>query len=383
MKKIGIIGAGPVGLAAAETLTNAGIDVCVFDVGNQGRATYRAAAAFWTPFSSGVDDASASQQSKITLEHFQKLANSTTNRSSVSGVEERQLEMNFLKGTFGLRPEWSKIPSLGTIYANLGDPYLGRKLTPVLKQAGFPPNCQFRCEMTYRTPVVCVDIFIPWLKNQLSSNGVSFVPAEQALDFGSVESVNYWQQLINTAGVSTLVFCLGVETIAARFPLQSFRELNTFTPKKGIVAHVRHEPKAEDSIVLFEGGIFDTETLYLVPAVDRYILGGIVHTVGKPLCADDWVPSSKEKQGVLARAMAFLPEKYHHLIESELGTPENLKPNSEWRAGVRPVFAGGPLIGRFKETLFDREALYCFGHGGSGFTFCFDSAETLLEKYVN
>jgi glycine/D-amino acid oxidase-like deaminating enzyme len=385
MEKIGVIGAGPIGLAVADVISNAGHTVNIFDVGKKGRATYRAAAAFWTPFSSGVDDISAANQSQRTLDHFKRQANRPDNDSNTSGIEERDLEMHFLKGTFGRRPEWSLIPELHTQFANLRARFKTYRFDDDhnLVQAGFPTTCETRCEMTYKTPVICVDKYMPFAKTQLEARGCSIIAVDHLLEFGTVASTSFWSDLFRKHGVSKIVFCLGAETIAAKFPLESFGNLNSFSPKKGIVAHIHQVPVKEDRVILFEGGIFDTETLYLVPAVDRFVLGGIVHTVGKPLTESDWTALPSEKQDVLSRAMTFLPKKYQDLITKELGTPTHLNVKADWRAGVRPVFAGGPLIGKFNEKLLGCPAFYCFGHGGSGFTFCYDSANTLLEDLIN
>jgi glycine/D-amino acid oxidase-like deaminating enzyme len=380
MKKIGIVGAGPVGLAVADVMLQNNLDCVVFDVHENGNATYRAAAAFWTPFSSGMHPKDATSHSEKTLEHYMNLANKGL-EPKVTGIERRVLEMNFVRGTFGRRPEWINFPSLGTTFANIGDKFQKYPIGKVLMDYGYPNFFNIRCEIKYTTVVVCVDLYIPWKKTILQDKGCVFVSAGQTLEFDNKKSLDYWNQLVSKQNVDELVFCMGIGTMSTGLPNDPFRNLDTFVPKKGIVAHIPVSPGSEEVIHLFEGGVFDTDTLYLVPAVDRFVLGGIVHTVGNPVKFADWAATSTEKIGVINRALTFLPPKYHEMIREHLGDPGALKSNANWRTGVRPMFINGPLIGKFNKELFSKQSYYCFGHGGSGFTFCYDSADRLFNNF--
>jgi glycine/D-amino acid oxidase-like deaminating enzyme len=380
MKTIGIIGAGPVGLAVADVMLQKNLRCVVFDVGDIGNATYRAAAAFWTPFSCGLHDRDAASYSEKTLEHYMNIANQNLDRN-VTGVEKRVLEMNYVRGTFGRRPEWSRFPSLGTTFANIGDQFRKYPIGEDLKGYGYPDSFNIRCEMTYTSAVVCVDLYIPWKKSVLKKNGCDFVLADQTLEFHKQKSLSYWNKIISEKDIDQLVFCMGTCTMNAGLPKDPFKNLDTFVPKKGIVAHIPLTPDSDEKILLFEGGVFETDTLYLVPAVNRFVLGGIVHTVGHPVKDKDWSATSIEKTGVINRALTFLPQKYHAMIRNTLGEPGALKTDATWRTGVRPMFINGPLIQRFNEKLFGKTSYYCFGHGGSGFTFCYDSAEFLYNTF--
>lgn len=396
MGKIGVVGAGPIGLSTADQLSRRGFEVVVFGLQDSAifRPTYPAAAAFWTPFCSGLDSARESLLSRASLEFYRDLRDSmgVEECAHTAGVIWRRIEQHFLSDHLVL-PEWSSL-NIGFVRArrDLKPTEHNLKPYPRLVQSMGSSVVKTRREFSYFAPVIQVDRFISWYRRSLVEKGVRLV--DHSIPFvgpycqvaNRESALRDWRALIKSESLDGLVICTGCGAIYGGAVSADHPTAGAFSPRKGVIATISTKPAPEDRVILFEGGAFEREALYMVPQIERFVLGGTVYPAGITLRDDDWTVTVEEKEGIMERAMCFLPSRYRAILRSAVRSRA-----IEWRAGVRPVLANvGPVV-EFSEVLTEfvasgslRPPVYLhFGHGGSGFTLLQDTAirlATLVEE---
>src|SRR5262249_43345780 len=118
MDTVIVVGAGPVGLATADQLADAGKQVVLVspaaDSSTPPRVpplpeTFRAAAAFWTPFASGVSHQREAELCQRTLEFYRRFSN---DRSQQTGVRWRTIEQLWIKEQLIAIPAWLALEGL-------------------------------------------------------------------------------------------------------------------------------------------------------------------------------------------------------------------------------------------------------------------------------
>lgn len=388
MSKIAVIGAGPVGLATADQLSKAGKEVVLVcprgNVTQPGgripiRETYQAAAAFWTPFSSGLSSAEEMNLSSVTLDFYKRLRDETV---PTTGVVWRIIEQYWQEGNLVGLPAWRALKDIHFQPTPYGDAYLG----PV---AGI----RWRCEFSYSAPVVDVDVFRAWYLGELETRANVKVQRDWIYPLASDDSGERkqsgdqaWAKLISDEDISTLVVCTG--SGSSYFGMADTLRLpaGTITFKKGIVAHIPASPEPSERVLDYEGSFFESKTLYLVPHHKGYVLGGTVESASPTYHDADWQATDEEKNGVLERAEKFLPDSH----KEKLAAAGLWSKPMEWRVGVRPKLSSGPrfevapTLARQLGTRFGRplSAFMHFGHGGSGFTFCQDTASKIVAQIL-
>ena len=111
-----VLGDGPVGLATAHTLADNDVEVVhasspfseqSSSVGVNTR-TWRAAAAFWTPFSSGLDTTREASLSQKTLRHYHDLGST---EMAEAGIQLRKIVQLWVRDE-GEVPDWSSFTEL-------------------------------------------------------------------------------------------------------------------------------------------------------------------------------------------------------------------------------------------------------------------------------
>ena len=373
MNRIAIVGDGPVGLASADQISRYFDELTTQLFFSNGPATHKAAAAFWTPFSSGTNVEYDALLSKETLKFYQELID---RGNQGTGVKIRLLKQFWLEnsGTEDqLVPTWRNHNGLnfqrrpdGEDFLTLGeDPYRGRN------------DWKWRCECSYSTPVIRVPDFRRWYHEFLrTERNVEQVELTCPI---SQEDSRAWQQ-IKSFDPSVVVLAIGASTLYQNLWKASPKSILEF--KKGVIAFVPSAPDQSEAVLLFEGGFFDTDSLYVVPHDDGYVIGGTISEVfgAHRYRKNAWTVSKLEKEGIRERARIFLPPTVkENLLHAGFWEDSN---SIKWTAGVRPRLKGGPIIARsaLAEEKLEVPCLVHFGHGGSGFTFCHDTAKSLCNE---
>lgn len=388
MGNLAVIGSGPVGLAVADAAIQAGFRTFMID-SRDCRSTHNAAAAFWTPFCSGLSDSDANKISSATLEFYYDTLSRIPN--ATCGLSVRKLKMYHARDTF-MNPAWLAKPRL-------------RFRRPSIKNTNYPiPRNAFTTHYQadsievsnvaeYETVVIEPFTFLPWYLNQLVGRGLEVI--DFALPVRTTgDGYQQIESFVSQKEISVLVYCTGMFGLHEERFRNGLRIGDSLDPQKGVIAFLKEQPAEEDQILLYEGGPFDKDPLYWVPQVNRIALGGTVHSVALDFSEDSWEVSAREKLQILTRAFCFLPPS-HKSILKRFGLNEDPNKcleneNVTWVAGVRPLNNGGPIIKK-SEFLTDicttgshRTDVYvCTGHGGSGFTLCQDSAKTVLDLIVH
>ena len=391
-----MVGTGPVGFATADRLRRAKYQVSLINSKTTlgVRRTFPAAAAFWTPFASGMTPKDEQNRSELTLNFYHDILEDPGYSMEETGIVNRQLDMHFLKDTLSHTPDWSKFPKLK---------FQRLKKAPysIFDIAKFPElkrvlrgSAEVRAEFRYETPTIQVDRFMNWyskrLQNELHVNviDVSF-PFVGPNSLKSHEWLEQWRKLIFDHQINHLVVCVGSNTVFGDLISPHYPSEDSFNPLKGVVAHLEIRPTKQCSTILFEGGFFDTDTLYLVPLIDRYVLGGTVHSVGRRDDESSWQVQEAEKKGIIERAQCFLPKKHKNLLQKSGLFDSPMNEQITWMAGVRPKLRNGPIVME-SDVLSDfisspkapdKTLVFLhYGHGGSGFTMCHDSAEQVVNE---
>ncbi len=405
---VGVVGTGPVGLATAHRLAREGFRVTLFAMGAANvtrpdglkvRETYHAAAAFWTPFCSGLNPAEERATSSLTLDFYRSILEHPEwyGTAETTGLALRTIQQHFLKHTLANLPEWRHLTPLQFRPSKRKRFRLFHRLPAGSHSEGESSQpWRTRCEFSYKAPVIQVDLFVPWYRRLVtkSQNVSTFEAAHPMLGPRSshpcVEACrNYWRDLLSEHRIEHVVVCTGSGTVFNGLVSPNSPQNESFQPMKGVVAHLKIRPKRIAPVVLFEGGVFDRDTLYVVPLVSRYLLGGTVHPVSQTDSDSSWQVKDGEKRDVVDRAMCFLPSCYRRVIEKSGLASNPLSSEIEWRVGVRPMLGNhGPVV-QFSPELTEyfspsnhpskTDVYVHYGHGGSGFTFCHDTAARVVE----
>ena len=195
----------------------------------------------------------------------------------------------------------------------------------------------------------------------------------------SQEDSRAWEQ-IKSFAPSVVVLAIGASTLYQNLWTASPKSILEF--KKGVVAFVPSAPDKSEAVLLFEGGFFNNDSLYVVPHDDGYVVGGTITDIlgAHRYRKNAWAVSELEKEGIRERAQIFLPPPIRENLRRARFWEESSSIN--WTAGVRPRLKGGPIIARsvLAEEKLEVPCLVHFGHGGSGFTFCQDTAKSLCDE---
>ena len=201
------------------------------------------------------------------------------------------------------------------------------------------------------------------------------------------DAIDQWRELLTSHHINRVVCCLGASTVYSRLHNEESLPNSRIAFRKGVVGRIPAKIVPEDAVILFEGGMFDRDSLYVVPHEDCFILGGTITPASTSFDAGDWTVSEDEKQGIIKRAESFLPntDQARRLLEGLSA----LDSTDVWIAGVRPKLQSvGPISFESAElshafsSIAEQEVdgWVHFGHGGSGYTFCYDTASQLLKK---
>lgn len=385
-----MVGAGPVGLATADQLAQAGHEVLIVSPRAHAagdarqmpvRRTHPAALAFWTPFSSGLSPVQEKRLSQRTLEFYRGIDAG----DDACGVKWRAVEHYWPAGTCRT-PEWVRLPGLDYQPLPYGSDYIS-----------FPEvGCRVRCEYRYRAPVIDVDRFCRWRLAELESREniellqdwptplVGVVDDQHDADANSA-----WTQLFEEQRIHAVVLCTGVGAVYDQHSDAERLPPGRVAFKKGVVARVQATVDPEERAVLFHGGMFDVEALCFVPHQSGYVVGGTVYPAAAENRAVDWQVQEAEKAGIRERAAAFLPDDCREKLAASEFWADDPTPGVEWRAGVRPMLAdSGPMVAEAGQLSRQfglalgrpLPTIVHFGHGGSGFTTCDDTAVWAVEQ---
>ncbi len=371
--------------------------------------TYPAAGAFWTPFSSGVTPAEEKDLSYQTLKFYTQWRGSP--RHDV-GVVWRTVEQYWVQGQFQ-RPAWSAFAEINYQPLPHGDDFIENKTT----------GLSYRCECCYQAPVIQVARFRAWYlallqqrpqvelitawpypflnvaSHETAAAGTATAGAATAgtatagaATAGAAAAATAceqaWVDLLRQHDISQLVLCTGTGTHYFRLYDQDKLEQTKIQFRKGVVARVAAQPGPEERVLVYEGGPFATNSLYVVPQDDGYVVGGTVHPTEFDYAARDWEVLPAERAGILERAATYLPEPCQSKLAAAGFWEHRADVAIDWRVGVRPYLEGlGPRVvpaesiaARLEKRLARKLSVYVhFGHGGSGFTFCQDTAAHVAQ----
>lgn len=379
-----VVGDGPVGLSTADTLANAGRQVVLAipeapttDHTDDMPRTWRAAAAFWTPFSSGVGPQLQAEYCRRSLDYYSDLS---SQERRDAGVCFRPVAEYWVKGEAEPYP-WREFPGLETSQASPSDPYEYAESLDV----------HYRCEYRYRAPVIDVQQFRRWnierLKRHSKVEVVTFKHPFEGGDLGtwSPGAATEWAEILRDADADRAVFCLGVSTVYRELSDEGALNPDIITFRKGVVAKVRAEVMPDDQVVLFEGRVFDADPLYCIPNTHGFVLGATITPAGHSFDPRDWRANDEEINAIRSRAEQLLPQgDQKQRLMSALENTDRV----EWTTGVRPMLQGrGPVWSESRKLSTaiaelsgsGSRAYVHFGHGGSGYSFSRETAHRLAE----
>jgi D-amino-acid oxidase len=309
-----VVGAGVVGLTCALRLAEAGYGVRVLARERLGATTSSVAAAMWFPYRAFPFDRVLGW-ARASYDEFMRLAADEPAAGVVvrAGVE--------LQRDDGPEPWWAAaVPDL-------------------VRVADVPDG--FALGWRFRTPIVDMSRYLPWLEGRLAEHGVELDPA----DLAGLAAAD------PAAGV--VVNCTGLGAGA-------------LVPDPAVMP-VRGQVVLVEQVGIDEWVVDDTDghpLTYVVPRMDDVVLGGTAeegaaNTEVDPGIADD----------ILRRATALVPRLAGARVVGH-------------KVGLRPA---RPRVRLDVETLASdggrpsRRVVHCYGHGGAGVTLSWGCAAEVVD----
>lgn len=310
-RRIAIVGQGVMGLTCAERLSGAGHRVDIFSREEFAQTTSMAAGAYWWPHKV-FPEARVSAWARETYREYMRAA-----ASPETGVH---FETHF---RFCLDPE---------------DSAYARHLTEgwaEIDGAAHGIACHEAFRM--RLPVIDVPVFLPHVRTQLQSRGVSFHVRE--IETPSVLFPEF----------DLVVNCTGVFA-------RHFVDDEAVFPIRGQAVRVSLPGGLRASTRLYQK---DDQFTLVLPRRSDVILGGTA-TVG------DWdrTPNAEDTKRIVERCSELVPEIAASRV---LGAAVGLRPGrSEVRLELEWIAPGRPVI-------------HNYGHGGGGFTVAWGCANEVAR----
>jgi D-amino-acid oxidase len=340
-----VLGSGIIGLGVAIRFAQGGHQVRVFSSEKKYVPTSPVAAAFWYPYACSMTE---KEQEVLASPTYDFLVALTDPHLPSSGVEIREGREYFDKSVSAIqkRAPWWARHIRG--FRSLDKRDLADHLTKV-DVFGSP----FVSGWSFQIPVVNMGVFLPWLRDRATLLGVQF----EELEVGKSKS----DRFAEIRGADVIINCSGGwSTHLASDP--------TLVGYKGVILEVEGEPFGSD-LVFIEKGVGKGLPTYIVPQGSRTLLGGTLEGVTDagsewPFSDSDvWRIEREQIDGILGRVASLVGRQEPSVV-------------FQARCGLRPCReASPPRI----ELDRDVDVIHCYGHGGSGVTTFWGSAEAVYR----
>ena len=206
---------------------------------------------------------------------------------------------------------------------------------------------------SFEVPVIHIPTYLTWLQREVETLGGE-VTEQRVNALNEIDASYDW--IVNCAG--------GWATHLTSDPV--------LVGYQGTVIELPGEPLGDELLFLEKGKSSKLPT-YIVPQGSRTILGGTLKPITQPGEAwqtgidgakQQWVGTEEDVLGIIERCQIVS------------GKPIPLAPGSNWKskAGLRPVRLHSPPRIEL-ESNSQRTIVHNYGHGGSGVTFFWGSAQ--------
>ena len=307
-KNIAIIGAGISGMSTAFLLMQKKYRITIYAKAFSPNITSNRAAAFWFPYHIR-NDKRGIRWCQTSYKYYQKLA-----EQKESGISMRQLIKVLRKGVEEEEPVWID--------------FMPEGVCRIMDKSELSENIAKGYEV--KVPLMETQIFLPYLQQQLSKNGVRFIEKE-IKSFNELTSD--YDIVINCSALGSRKLCNDESIIPVR------GQVGLLSPKNNMPIYLDNE-----------------KPLYIVPRKDAIIVGG---TYEEKVKTEITEPSTIQR--ILNNAYEVFPAlKQQQVIGS-------------W-AGLRPY---RPEVRVEQEKVTN--IIHNYGHGGSGFTLSFGCAEEVAK----
>ncbi len=343
--RVAIVGGGVIGLTVAHRLIQLAEEITLFSPQPLGEITSSVAAAYWSPYWVGNYDRSIAVETLIEL---QSLA-----EKRVPGVSLMRFEQWFTEDateSFEAKREvshwWSELPGIDFKIEPVASP-MSRNISG--------KTIRFTQKATFHSVVARMPDYLRWLEDALLDND-HFLLARQWVDDLTLLS-NQFDAVIHCSG-------WGAKTLAAN---------DEATAKMKLLAGhiVTVNAPNVTSGVLFCGQPFDVDPVYIVPrhgTTSDVLLGGTAIEIEETLDPRKPITFQRDEvcEQVHQRALQSVPA---------LGNSSEISRG----VGIRPVRDAV----RIEQDHANAKLIHCYGHGGSGLTLSWGSANRVADLLVS
>jgi D-amino-acid oxidase len=343
--KVVVLGGGIIGLTVAIKFREMGHDVHVRSSDDYFFATSPIAAAFWYPYACSMTQDQEKRLAAPTYNFFLNCALDL--KSGVQLREGFEYFDNSVSGFERTTPWWATLDGVHFRQIN------NEELPDHLRNADLiGPFCN---GWSFRIPAINMPKFLEWLKSKAIKMGVTF----EKQSVSTIES--------QFADVDVVVNCTGgwATWLTSDVLLVGYQ---------GVIVEISGEPLGH-ALIFIQKGRSDTLPTYIVPQGSRTILGGTLVAktdAGVKWVAGDrslWTPQDADVTSIIKRCETISNKSLNSVTTLPL-------------AGLRPVRTHSPP--RIEGVEKDRKLLiHNYGHGGSGVTTCWGSAQIAYELYTN
>jgi D-amino-acid oxidase len=347
-----VIGAGVSGLSSAIELSKRGFQVVVLSDEDGDDLTSAAAAAFWYPFWTGKKPDHSWYRPTWAWNTFLSLQEFTS--QAESGVTWTQLN-EYFDSSLDAEDIDSIVKSMWWRgFRSLEFRELGKK-----ELVGFTSfGRTFSAGVSFRTLVINMRAYLPFLRNILLDLGVTF--EKRHITKPAMEELcKHFDVVLNCSG-------LGARDLA---------DDRNLTPREGIVVRMPAISGVDSILLAHTGVVFGVKPVYVVPRGGPdpdIILGGTIDGKDGNPRTRTWIDIGKEEWAVRRSVDTILggcQELEPQLRAAEpIGFNVGYRPSREPAVRVEPEFERQNLIGR----LFHN-----YGHGGGGITLSWGCAKEI------
>lgn len=340
--KVAVIGKGVIGLATALFLKEKGVKVHLFYSPDRTR-TSESAAAFWYPF---AVDTTVDEEMELAFPTLQFYRERPV--SAVRIIRAHQYFDDSAGAMARTKTWWMKSKEYGVNFRKISKrnlPKLDDEIGPIVEGWGFD------------IPVIAVRPFLMWMEDRLreGSNPVEFCN-ETVPKFDSLDDLQF-DAIVNCAGIWAT----------------HLANDGRLTGKQGVVIDAP-PTYSTNRLTFLEHGKSAARPVYVVPHEDHCVLGGTIEPVmpnGAKLIEGDphpWAPREIDLRRILERCRLVEPK-----LRDWNPSLEELKRRA--RAAPRPVRDGVAPRVAFDGNMHGRTIIHNYGHGGSGYTMFWGSAQ--------
>jgi D-amino-acid oxidase len=338
---IAVIGGGVIGLSVAHRLVHFGCTVTLYSPQSFDHITSSVAAAYWGPVWIGDYDR---QWAIDTLAEFQRLA-----AQGVPGITEMEFD-KWLTGD--VAEALGSVTDLAHWWRDL--PGIDFRVEPLSPQTNLhvdDMDVTFTHRVRFRSVVARMPDYLRWLESELVSSGRVVIERHriESLD----QSWDGFDCVVNCTGAAAKYFCAD-DPSTASMRLVAGHAVLVNAPE---IRCAR----------LFAGGPMVGRPVYVVPragSVSDVLVGGTAIEVNEPIDFREPITFEIDEQcaAVMARARQCVPELATVTEQVRL-------------VGLRPIRDAV----RIERDATRSNVIHCYGHGGSGMTLSWGSANRVCE----